>query len=245
MGPSEIDEFLNSTAFSGYQAVPLPGGRQVPGRDRTAAADIALAGGVAGKSVLDVGTYYGFLPYVAARKGARRAVGLEPDGARFSIAEQIARFNGGYEVLNTPVEEFGSSERFDLVCLLNVLHHVNDPIQVLRKLAALCSETLVVEFCLPDDPDYIQHVVAGTAKARAGAKIRAKLQSVLLRSVSRGLPLMAVGNRPYHRVFYFSPSAFVNLMVVHLALATDIQFVASPYGSHRMLAICTVTRPDQ
>lgn len=236
----EIDEFLGSTAFSGYQAVPLPHGRRVPGRDRSAVADVVFRRGVSRKSVLDVGTYYGFLPYEAVTRGASRAVGLEPDPERFAIADRISQLNGGYEIVNSSIEELKRTERFDVVCILNVLHHVSDPVAVLRMLCELCSETLVVEFCLPDDPDYIQHVIAGKGCVGIAARTRAKLRSFLLRLASGELPVMAVGNRSYHRVFYFSPAAFRNLMTTHLQLVEEIEFVHSPDGGRRVVAICAV-----
>jgi SAM-dependent methyltransferase len=237
---AEIEEFLNSTEFSGYQSVPLPGGKRVLGHDRSAIADIAFRDSVAGKSVLDVGTYYGFLPYEAIRRGASRAVGLEPDPDRFNIAHRISQFNGGYEIVNTRLEDLDGSEQFEVVCLLNVLHHVDDPVEVLRKVCGVCSDTLVVEFCLADDPDYIQHVISAGGPVGRLHRARANARSAVLRLAAGRIPIMAVGNRPYHRVFYFSPAAFRNLMVVHLGLATDVEFVRSPSRSRRMVAICKV-----
>lgn len=239
----EVDAFLDSTTFSGYQSVPLPGGRRVPGGDRTAIADVAFRDGVAGKSVLDVGTYYGFLPSEAMRRGATRAVGLEPDPERFQIARRIAELNGGYEILNGRLEGVPDEERFDLVCLLNVLHHVTDPMAMLRAACSRCTGTLVAEFCLPHDPAYIEYVVAGADAAPVSLlqRAHARARSLALRVAGSGLPLMAVGNRAYHRVAYFSPHAFRNLMVVHLGLASDVEFARSPDHRHRMVAFCHVS----
>jgi hypothetical protein len=52
---------------------------------------------------------------------------------------------------------------------------------------------------------------------------------------------MAVGNRPYHRVFYFSPDAFRNLFVVHLQRFRNVEFARSPGAGKRVIAHCQVT----
>src|SRR4051812_5301551 len=66
--------------LSGYQRLVLPGGQVVPGVDRSDVADRVFPADLTGRSVLDVGCYYGYFLHEAARRGARRAVGVEPDG---------------------------------------------------------------------------------------------------------------------------------------------------------------------
>jgi hypothetical protein len=64
----------------------------------------------------------------------------------------------------------------------------------------------VIEFCLPDDPQMLVRLYddrAGSASWRL-----ARLRSLILRLAAGRLPLMAVGNWPGHRTFYFSPRAF-------------------------------------
>ena len=96
MAPSrdEVEEFLATTDFRGYQAMPLPYGLSVPGIDRRDRVDQVLQVDLAGKSVLDVGTNYGIVPCEATRRGAVRAVGLEPDPKLFPVAQRIAELNG-------------------------------------------------------------------------------------------------------------------------------------------------------
>lgn len=238
---SDVDRFLADTPFSGYQSVPLPGGRQVPGKDRMTTAEVVFRQGVRGKSVLDIGTYYGFFPYEAIRRGASSAVGIEIDQARYGIARRIAELNGGrYEIVHTSAEVYRPSRRFDVVLALNLLHHVLDPVGFVARLADLCSGTVVLEFRVPQDPGYIEHILSRGGRLRPWHRATARIRSGLLRLAGSGLPLMAVGNRPYHRVFYFSLDAFRNLFVVHLRTFERVEFAPSPGAGRRVIAFCQV-----
>jgi SAM-dependent methyltransferase len=237
----EVDHFLTSTEFSGYQAVLLPHGRRVPGRDRMKTAEVVFRDGVVGKSVLDVGTYYGFFPLEAIRRGAASAVGIEMDRSRYEIARRIAELNGGrYEIVLARAEDYEPGRRFDVVLALNLLHHVLDPIGFVSRLADLCSGTLIVEFRLPVDPGYIEYVLSKGRHLRIWHRLLASVRSRLLQVAGVRLPLMAVGNRPYHRVFYLSPEAFRNLFVIHLKKFRHVEFARSPGRGRRVVAFCQV-----
>jgi SAM-dependent methyltransferase len=240
----EVEEFLAVTQFSRYQSVPLPHGLRTPGRDPAKALDLILGDRVRGKSVLDVGTYYGLFLYEALRRGASKAVGLEPDPERYEIASRIADIWGKrYRILNGTVDSVAMEERFDVVLFLNVLHHVPDPIFTVKRLTELCRDTLIVEFCLVDDPRYLQHLYGDPETPTLLARARAVLRSLILRCIGAGLPLMAVGNREYHRTFYCSPAAFRNLFMVHHKFFDAIQFIRSGQRtSHRAIAVCRVAR---
>jgi len=239
----DIEYFLSTTKFSGYQSVPLPYGLSVPGTDRSVTADVIFGSWIANKTVLEVGTYYGFFPNEAMRRGASLAVGVEGDIGRSSIAKRISELNGDrYNIIQAKVEDLNLKERFDVVLFLNVLHHVIDPISVIHKLADYCKETLIVEFCLADDYDYICHLYSKSKSPTIIHKIRARIQSLMLRVVAHRLPLMAVGNREYHRTFYFTQDAFYNLFVVHHKLFDSIEFVSSGTRSRRVLAFCKLSK---
>ena len=237
----EIESFLKNTEFTGYQSVPLPCGLRIPGTDKKTAVDFYLAGRVQGKSVLDVGTYYGLYPCEAIARGAVRAVGIEQDPARYSIAKRIAAFHADrYEIRQTNVEQLDDTDRFDLVLFLNVLHHVRDPIEAMSRLARLCRDTLLVEFCLPWDYSYLKFIKGATGRVHGRAWAVAR--SALIRLACAGLPIMAVGDREYHRTFYFSPEAFRNTFVVHHKLFESVLFAPSPSNPFRRVAICKVPR---
>lgn len=238
----DVDQFLARESFSGYQSVPLPHGRCVPGKDRSGSLDAVFATDVGGKSVLDVGCYYGRFAYEAVRRGATRVVGVESDGGRSALAQRIARLHGdAYEVRQARVEDLPASERYDVVLLLNVIHHLDDPLQVVRRLAAVCDETLVVEFPPPWDRACMSSSLSEAQRPGALPKIVARVVGPLIGLVLGRLPLMAVGRRPYHQAFSFSPRAFWNIFVVHQQLFTDVRFSRS--GAGRWLAVCTVARP--
>jgi SAM-dependent methyltransferase len=159
--PEEVEAFLRTTSFSGYQAVPLPHGRRVPGEDRMASVEAVFGHGIEGGSVLDVGTYYGRFLYEAKARGAARAVGVELDPGRWSIADRIAALHGRtYDVLKGRIEDVELDERFDLVLVLNVLHHVPDPVAVMRRAASLCRGVVIVEFPMADHPGYISDMLS-------------------------------------------------------------------------------------
>src|SRR5512139_1669559 len=200
-------------------AVPLPHGLELPGAPRSRAVEQVFSGGVQGKRVLDVGTYYGFYPIEALRRGAAAAVGVELDAERFAVAQRIAELWGGaHRVLRGRAEELAFDEPFDLVLFLNVLHHVTDPVAVVRNLAKLSRERVVIEFCLPSDPALLVYVGGDTEQPSALAKLRARAYSLLLRALPESIPLMAIGPRVYHRTFYFTPAAFRNLFVAQLGI---------------------------
>jgi SAM-dependent methyltransferase len=232
---AEVDEFLSSTRFEAYQRVPLPHGREIPGVDRSRLVAAALRDRVAGRSLLDVGTYYGFLPLEAHRRGARRVVGLEPDAERCRVAQRVAELHGDrWSVVHATLEDYRPEEPFDVVTCLGVLHHVADPVAFLRRLAELTADELVVDFCLPHDPAYIEDPAGGGGRLAA---LRTHLRSTMLRVAAGRLPVAAIGDREYHRVFYFSRAAFANLVTTHLGLFDEVAFVRHP-SRHRVLASC-------
>jgi SAM-dependent methyltransferase len=245
----EVEQFLATTEFTGYQPVPLPHGLSLPGAetpgegDATARLDQIFRVPIEGRSYLDVGSYYGLFPYSAMERGAARAVGLEPASSRFSIARRIAQLHGNrWEIRQMVVEDLPPDESFDVISFLNVLHHVVDPVEAVRRLVRICNETLVIEFCLPDDPQMLVHLYEG----RLPKRLRwwaARARSLTLRLAGGRLPLMAVGDWPVHRTFYFTPQAFENLFRVHLGWFSAVRFEPSATGLRRVVAYCTVA-PD-
>ena len=80
-------------------------------------------------SLLDVGTSIGLFLHQAAERGWR---GLGTEFGRRALA--YARDELGVEVVDTPIEELDGE--YDVVTVLSVLEHVNEPRAFLREVAA-------------------------------------------------------------------------------------------------------------
>ncbi|MEZ5166330.1 MAG: methyltransferase domain-containing protein [Acidimicrobiales bacterium] len=240
----EIDRFLKSREFSGYQSVPLGNDREIPGRDRSTEMRALLAPhSVSGRSVLDVGTYYGALPATASDLGAT-ATGLEPDPERHAIAAEAARLAGDrWQIRAGSLEALADDEQFDLVFLLNVIHHIDEPVSFLRRLASHCTGTLVVEFPVAHDISGLRYVWDDIANSgsRPGPVVAARtfFWSRVIRSVSKRIPIAHLGDDDYHRRWHFSVSAF---RIIAGSMLDGVDTVSiSPSTWNRYRAVATIT----
>jgi SAM-dependent methyltransferase len=232
--PVDVERFLRETRFAGYQRITLPTGQVIPGTDRLPMANLIYPADLAGRSVLDVGCNYGFFLHEAIRRGAGRAVGIEADPERFEIARTLGGFWGDKIGIHQGlVEDVDLDEQFDVVILLNVLHHVKDPIEVIRKVRSLCRGTLIVEFRQPHDPQFVGETFHGSAsrRSRRGPLIRRIVNRVesactarLMEWATKRASIVGVGSVEYHRSYFFSQAAFRNIFQVHNAMFRDITF---------------------
>lgn len=238
----EIDQFLSATEFSGYQGLPLPHGRSIPGRDRTSDIRQLLAAvGINGKSLLDVGCYYGALPAVATDLGAT-ALGLELDPGRFEIANRAAELAGNkWQVRSGSVESLADSEQFQVVTLLNVIHHIDDPIDFLVELAAHCTETLVVEFPMAHDISALRYVwddIDNPGKPSPLIAAKTFAWSKVLGRAAKSLPIAFVGQQQYHRRWHYSIEAF---RTIAEQMVPGVQRVLiEPSNWHKYRAVATL-----
>ena len=74
------------SASFGYHRIELPYDLHTSGRDRSEARDLILPESLDGKSVLDVGSAYGYFCFEAEARGASRVVGVELEEDRFHDA---------------------------------------------------------------------------------------------------------------------------------------------------------------
>jgi len=245
----EIQRFIDTTKFSTYQKISLPHGLEIPGKDHSKKIEAIFGSDMTGKSVLDVGCYYGLYSHEAKRRGARRVVGVELNEERWRIASQIARYmDEGVEVLHGDALKLELSEKFDLVLFLSVLHHVKKPVEVMERLVDLCSDTVVVEFCLPehrlrrkghhrkDDP---------TFDNRFFEAARDFYRKLLVRAIGENVGLIITGDaikggNGYDWTYFFNKQAFTTLFQVQNKLFSEIRFIPSPQKENRMLAFCKV-----
>lgn len=253
-GTLDIDRFIRQTEFAGYQQLTLPSGRVIPGTDRLPTAELVYPADLTGKSVLDVGCNYGFFLHEAIRRGAKRAVGIEANAESFRIASTLATlWDGKIEVHQGLLEEVELKETFDLVIFLNVIHHVTDPVPVVKKLASLCRGTLILEFRQPHDLQFVQECFhkeklpttgPRSLVRRIGHRIRMATETRLMELATRRLPIIGVGSVEYHRSYFFSQAGFRNMFQVHNRMFRSVEFRPS-LTRGQALAVCDCSEGGQ
>ncbi|MBN1489214.1 MAG: DUF1698 domain-containing protein [Phycisphaerae bacterium] len=139
-----------------YHTMDLGDGIITPGFNKTPPfmARIGLPADLTGKSVLDVGAWDGAYSFEAERRGAARVLATDHfswsgPGWGTKAGFEFARERLGSQVedrdIDIPdlcVETVGT---FDVVLFLGVLYHLQDPLDALRRLAAMTRERLILE----------------------------------------------------------------------------------------------------
>ena len=116
-------------------------------------------------------------------------------------------------------EEFGNEE-FDIVLLLNVIHHLKEPIRALRLIARICTEKLIIEFPTLSD-----------------SKFNSTLPTPA--TIDPSLPIIGVSLQTgQDQTFLFSPQAIERILLDHDKLFSKIDFMESPMDKERCVAIC-------
>jgi SAM-dependent methyltransferase len=222
MSRRELEALIERERFV-YQKMQLPHGLSTGGEDRAATADAIFEGRLDGASVLDVGCCYGFFLYRARELGATRLVGVEANPERLRQAKLLREVYGAdLELTAEDFESVCARESFDVVLLLNVLHHLKEPVRALRTLARATRRRLIVEFPTPADPKFRRGLFPGVARAIAS------------------LPVIAVSSLEENdQTFLFTQSAFERVLTEHEKLFERIRFLPSPKREPgRMIAIC-------
>lgn len=147
-----------------FHRIDLRNGIVTPGIDDSPAKlkHIHMPENLAGKSVIDIGTYDGFFSFEAERRGASRVLATDHycwtatgmgDGEGFQIARRA--LGSQVEAQLIPVEEISPETvgMFDVVLFLGVLYHSQDPLRYLRIARSVCSEMMILETHL-DARDY-------------------------------------------------------------------------------------------
>jgi tRNA (mo5U34)-methyltransferase len=111
-----------------------------------------------GKSVLDVGAWDGFFSFEAERRGAQRVVALDQwrqpgfEIARQALSSKVEGLVGDF--MSMDLDKLGT---FDFVLFLGMLYHMQNPLESLKRLAAVTREMAVIETEAVAFPGYEQH----------------------------------------------------------------------------------------
>lgn len=217
----QVKEILQERKFE-YHRVELPYGLHTPGADRSETRDLVLPRSLKGKSVLDVGSALGYFCFEAEARGANRVVGVELKKTRLRDALLLKDIKGSQvEFIQQDIVSDPIDERFDLILLLNVIHHLAEPFRVMRQLASVTNERLVIEF-----PTF------------ADSKFRKSVRLRLPPFLYNRLPLVGVSSMARaDQTFVFTPSAIKRVLLDHERLFDEVDIVRSPMAG-RVLAIC-------
>jgi 2-polyprenyl-3-methyl-5-hydroxy-6-metoxy-1,4-benzoquinol methylase len=226
---AEIEAFLAAEDLK-YQRISLPYGLATPGNDRREVCDIAFSPGIAGKTVLDIGSYLGYFCFEAMQRGAAAATGIEVDPAKLRQARTLAEIKGvEARFVMDDIETMTLDGRYDVVLCLNVLHHLFDPVGVLHKLAMATRERLVLEVASLNPRD--------ARKLGVGAITRHLVGKLPVIFVARGVPSFKAHGEV--QKYFFTPDAIRRILGSHRALFASIEVLPS---SHKQRFIVVATR---
>jgi SAM-dependent methyltransferase len=176
---------------------------------------------VRGTSVLDVGCAQGFFCFALAGMGKQPVVGTELKHDRFMAAAVVNEVTGRrceFHLRDIAKEPLGRT--FDTVLLLNVLHHMPDPVGGLRACAGHCRERLIIEMVTPEDRIFRSSLERG---------------AVLPKGPFIGVSLL----KEKDQTFVFTEEALRRVLVSVLALFERVEFYPSPISATRRIAVCT------
>lgn len=203
-----------------YQCVDFRETSTIRGADAQEMFDRVLPGSLEGKKFLDVGCAEGTFCLEAKRRGAVVVKGIDIKANRLGIAKTLARARGVEaqfelrDIQRTPI-----NEDYDHIIILNVIHHLDQPFQVLKNLAKSTLETLVIEF-----PGLSDHKFGRTVPG--------------LPTGLNGFPLIGVSLiGEQDQTFVYSPAAIERLMSGPPYSFAKVQIRPSPMNQ-RFFAVC-------
>jgi SAM-dependent methyltransferase len=101
-----------------------------------------------GASVLDLACNEGFFSLEMAKRGARDVLGIDARERTIRKADYVRERYGitncRFEVGDVTERDLGIGS-FDVVLLLGIIYHVEDPIRLMRRAAAAAKRLLIVE----------------------------------------------------------------------------------------------------
>lgn len=217
----QVEDLLKREKLA-YQKIELPYGLSTGGKDRSETSAKIFADGVQGKSVLDIGCFLGYFCHEAVRRGASRVVGIDVDENRLRQARQIADCLGmRIEFKLFDIEQEELTEQFDVILMLNVLHHFRNPISVVDKVIAQTNDRLILE-------------VASPSSARPAKLLKSMGASWWMRRRLERLPVVVVGrdyavHRGNEQKFFFTPSALTHFLMEQRGSFARLELTSSDF----------------
>ncbi len=151
---NEIERMLIDHNFDKYHRVELPYGLHATGQDVWDRFPLVFPPSLYGMSLLDIGCAHGAFSFEAERRGAK-VVASDKNSTRLQAAKQLGEIIGSaVEFTDRNFLDDGIDASYDIVLLLNVLHHVDDPVAALRNSAKIAKKYLIIEFPTSADPLY-------------------------------------------------------------------------------------------
>lgn len=92
-------------------------------------------------TVLDIGCGNGFSTYQIAKK-AKRIVGIDIDSENIIYAKKNFS-SGNMDYLNIDIMDYKFNKKFDVIVLSNVLEHIEDRTELLRKIRTIGNRFLI------------------------------------------------------------------------------------------------------
>lgn len=142
----EIQAIIDQLPHERYGRVNLPYGLHTRGVDRSPTRNVILPKSLKGKSFLDVGSAFGYWCFEAEDLGATNVLGLEVKKGRLKRANLFKNLRESRATFsNVDITELKLEGEFDYVLILNVLHHLPNPLEVLDFLRSKAKEKLIIE----------------------------------------------------------------------------------------------------
>ncbi len=142
---SNLNNKKNYDSF--YQDIELSSGLKIKGYSHSQETWKRISSVIDffGKNLLDIGSFHGFFSFKAEKSGASKIIGLEKNKEVVKIAEEIALIkNSIVRFIIKDIVEYEPSEVYDIVFVLNMLHHVPDTEKALKNIFK-SGKTIVFE----------------------------------------------------------------------------------------------------
>jgi len=169
---------------------------------------------IGAESLLDIGCAEGFFCFKAEELGVKSILGTEIRTNRFVTANIYKEIRGS-KVYFKNIDVFSQPliSKFQVVLLLNVLHHLANPFEALKIVTDLCTETLILEFPSLGDTKFSSSSLPNPS---------CDLDT---------LPLIGISAKSKNdQTFLFSPEALKIFLTEHLSAYKSIEIIPSPFA---------------